>query len=268
MPDESIRNVPIRACITNFERLNKGDTKNVNIWHPFPTTPEELRAALDEIGAEPNRRGKHYITGYNTEIGNLHDYLPEFASLDELNYLASKLNDMTDEQRETYGAVVLDGLYCNDMADLIDITENVGAFYLQPAYSLDQYGDFLADRAREEYGAAVERLADSDDKAICKIPYYIERLEKHLNTVSFAREVVDKEKGRFTDYGYLTKTADFKEVYIAVPSEYRVVVPPPCDPAQRPSAIEKLAAAKDAVKAADAEKPTPGKTGKSHDTEL
>ena len=268
-PELSIRNVPIRACITNIERWNKGDTENVNIWHPFPTTPEELQAALNEIGAGPNGRGKFFTTGYDAQIGNLHDCLPEFVNLDELNYLASKLNDMTDEQRETYGAVVLHGIYGNDMAGLIDITENLESFHLQPAYSLDQYGDFLAEWERDGSATAFEKLKNSQDPDLRGLTVYIERLEKHLDPVSLAREVVAGEKGKFTDYGYLTQLADFKQVYVNVPSEYKVVAPPSREPAERPSAMDKLAAAKDAVKAADAGK-SPGDKpkDKKHDTEL
>jgi hypothetical protein len=81
--------------------------------------------------------------------------------------------------------------------------------------------------------------------------------------------VIKEEKGVFTDAGYLTESGDFVELYNTkhdIPNYCVVSTRPEPLPEERPSAIGRLEAAKEAVKANGADRP-PGQT-KSHDAEL
>ena len=268
MPDQSVRKVPIVVCIANYEQWEKGEL--VNIWHPFPTTAQELQAVLTEIGAEADSNNEFFLSGCQSEIDDLRGYMPEFANLDELNYLANKLNDMTDEERQIFGAVIHAERYCESISQMIDITENLDLFDLQPAHTLREYTAFIKILSQDEQANGIEKLAKSADPDMRGLVAYIERLEKFVDYREYTREVVKSEKGAFTDYGYLTERAGFNTVYArSVPEQYRVVMPVALEPEQRPSAMDRLSAAKDAVAKKDAENPTPVKSADvSHDTEL
>ena len=276
--ERSEQKAPIRALIANaadmvsmfsdIERLRNKDFAKV--WHPFPTTAQELQAALTAIGAEPDVNNEFFISGYQSEIGDLRGYLPEFANLNELNYLASKINDMTDEQRELYSAVIVAGRYCGSMAQMIDLTENLDLFGLYPAHTLKEYTEFIKTLSQDEQADGIEKLKESNDPDMHGLAEYIERLEKHVDYREYTREVVKLEKGTFTDYGYLTESEGFRQVHDVVPQQYRVVTPATPTPEQRPSALGRLAAAKEDVAKDDAKRQAPGKSANaSHDdTEL
>jgi hypothetical protein len=61
-------------------------------------------------------------------------------SLDELNYLAAKIEALDANEREVFEAVLEAEWHCGSVADIINITENISNFELQPAFNEEQYG--------------------------------------------------------------------------------------------------------------------------------
>ena len=61
----------------------------------FPTTAEEVRALFSRIGIDGIRYQEYFITNYESDVLGLYDHLGEYESLDELNYLAHLLEEMT-----------------------------------------------------------------------------------------------------------------------------------------------------------------------------
>ena len=85
---------PFEAFITNLGKYNEGEL--VGEWVKFPTTPEELQRVFERIGiGSKDEFGSVYeewfISDYDCYVDGLYDKLGEYESLDELNYLASKL---------------------------------------------------------------------------------------------------------------------------------------------------------------------------------
>lgn len=86
------REYPFAAFITNLGKYNEGEL--IGEWVKFPTTAEEIKAALDSIGiGQMDDFGYAYeewfITDYDCYVDGLYDKLGEYVNLDELNYLAS-----------------------------------------------------------------------------------------------------------------------------------------------------------------------------------
>ena len=157
------------------------------------------------------------------------------------------------------------------MKDIINIAENIDCFDLQPAFSPQMYGDFLAEMYRDHFAETMEALEKSDDPIMREFAAYVGKLDDHLDGESYGRALAKEENGVFTEQGYLTeKDCGFREVYRGpgdIPAEYRVSVAPNRKPAARPSVMDKLAAAKEAAEKQGAERPgSPPK--KSHDAEL
>lgn len=83
------RDYPFAAFITNLGKYNEGEL--IGEWVKFPTTAEEIKAALDSIGiGQKDDFGYAYeewfITDYDCYVDGLYDKLGEYVNLDELNY--------------------------------------------------------------------------------------------------------------------------------------------------------------------------------------
>ena len=54
--------------------------------------------------------------------------LSEYESLDELNYLADKLDEMSDAEVQHFKAIVKMGEHSDSVQDLINLTENLDCY--------------------------------------------------------------------------------------------------------------------------------------------
>ena len=94
----------------------------------FPTTAEEVQALFSRIGIDGKQYEEYFITDYDSDILGLTDHLGEYESLDELNYLAHLLEEMTPDELEKLEAVMDAGEYTSSVKDLINLTQNLDCF--------------------------------------------------------------------------------------------------------------------------------------------
>lgn len=196
----------LSAYITNLGKYNEGQL--VGKWHEFPTTPEEIAKTFREIGIDGIRYEEFFMTDYETSVSGIYDCLPEYASVDELNYLASKLEDLGNYELEVFEAAVESGEYSGGVQDLINLTDNLDCFdYLKGMendYDLGYYW--------------VEESGCYDTKNLGSLSSYID-YER------FGRDISLDESGTFTAQGYIRNNGDsFVEEYdgINVPEDYKV----------------------------------------------
>jgi len=173
--------------------------------------------------------------------------LPRFVDLDELNYLAAKMDGLTEYQQDIFRSVVEAGRHSESVKDLINITENLDCFDIQPTYTAHQYGEFLSIMGSDEFAGTIDKLANSQDPDMRELADYITRLEKYFDADAYGKDIVKAENGVFTEQGYLTESEGFREVYRGpqdIPAEYRLLLAP--DAADRkPSLLGQIAAAKE-----------------------
>jgi len=196
----------INAYITNLGKYNEGQL--IGKWHSFPTTPEEIAQTFKEIGIDGMRYEEFFITDYESSIAGIYAHLPEYASVDELNYLASKIDDLSVHELEVYEAAIENGDYCGSIKDLINLTENLDCYdYLDGIdgdYDLGYYW--------------VEESGCYDTKDMGSLTNYID-YER------FGRDIALDEGGTFTAQGYIRNNGNsFDEEYdgINIPDEYKV----------------------------------------------
>lgn len=212
------RDYPFAAFITNLGKYNEGEL--IGEWVKFPTTAEELKAALDSIGiGQKDDFGYAYeewfITDYDCYVDGLYDKLGEYVNLDELNYLASKLDEMSQSEYDQFQAAMSVGDHGGSLQDMINLTENLDCYEVNPNITdYDDLGRYYIDQLE-----AVQ------------IPDY---LQNYIDYEAYGRDVALDEDGQFTDYGYVRDTGDsFVEVYDGnpenVPEEYRVMSVPEDD---------------------------------------
>lgn len=206
------KDYPFAAFITNLGKYNEGEL--VGEWVKFPTTHEELKKVFERIGIGAKDDFGHpyeewFITDYDCYVGNLYDLLGEYANLDELNYLASKLDDMSRDEHNQFLAAMEVGDHTGSIQELINLTENLDCY--------DIYPD----------------IEDHDDLG----RYYIDELEamqvpdhlrNYIDYEAYGRDVALDEGGDFTEFGYVRDTgSSFHEYYDgehgSIPEEYRVL---------------------------------------------
>ena len=203
---------PISAFITNLGKYNAGAL--VGQWVPFPTTAEELQRVFSAIGiGKPDACGVSYeewfITAYESRVHGLSAALGEFVNLDELNYLAVKLNSMEQSELKEFEAALAMDDHCGSLQELINLTDN-----------LDCY-DFMPDISDEE---ALGRYYLLEVGSI-KVP---DELIDYIDYEALGRDAVINENGEFVDGGYIRKNGSkFYKSYDGqsegIPKEYRVM---------------------------------------------
>ena len=138
----------ITAHIANLGKYSAGTLTDAVLT--FPTTTEQVQAALRSIGVDGLRYEEIIITEYAASVPGLVAVLGEHAHLDELNYLAARLNALTPEEREVFAAAVRHGEYAGSMQDLINLTYNLDCYELYPEVkTYEDYGRLLVDTGRE-----------------------------------------------------------------------------------------------------------------------
>ena len=213
MPDYSYnKDYPFAAFITNLGKYNEGEL--VGEWVKFPTTAEELKEVFKRIGiGQRDDFGQPYeewfITDYDCYVDGLYSKLGEYENLDELNYLASKLDEMSESEYAQFQAGMEMGDHCGSLQEIINLTENLDCYEIYP--NIEDYDDL-----GRYY---IEELE------VMQVP---EHLQNYIDYEAYGRDVAMDENGSFTDQGYVRDTGDrFCEYYDgergSIPDEYRVM---------------------------------------------
>lgn len=206
------KDYPFAAFITNLGKYNEGSL--VGEWVKFPTTTEEMQKVFERIGiGSKDDFGQPYeewfITDYDCYVDGLYDKLGEYESLDELNYLASKLDEMSQGEYEQFQAAMEIGDHSGSLQEIINLTENLDCYDIYPdIHDHDDLGRYYI----EELDAM-------------QVP---EHLRNYIDYEAYGRDIALEEGGEFTDFGYVRDTGDrFDEVYDgergSIPEEYRVM---------------------------------------------
>ena len=205
------KDYPFAAFVTNLGKYNEGEL--VGEWVKFPTTADEIKAVFDRIGiGQKDDFGCPYeewfITDYDCYVDGLYDKLGEYANLDELNYLASKLDNMDKYEYTQFCAAMEVGDHTGSLQDIINLTENLDCYDVYP--NIEDH---------EDLGRYYIEELD-----MMQVP---EHLKDYIDYEAYGRDIAIEEGGNFTEFGYVRDTGDrFYEEYDGnpenIPEEYRV----------------------------------------------
>ena len=206
------KDYPFAAFVTNLGKYNEGEL--VGEWVKFPTTAEEMKQVFDRIGiGKTGDFGQVYeewfITDYDCYVDGLYDKLGEYESLDELNYLASKLDEMDQSEFEQFQAAMEIGDHSGSVQEIINLTENLDCYDVYPGI--------------EDYDDLGRYYIDELDAM--QVP---EHLRNYIDYEAYGRDIALDESGDFTSFGYVRDTgSSFHEYYDgdrgSIPEEYRVM---------------------------------------------
>ena len=202
---------PFEAFITNLGKYNEGEL--VGEWVKFPTSAEELQKVFERIGIGSkdefgNPYEEWFISDYDCYVEGLYSKLGEYSDLNELNYLAVKLEELNDYGYERFQAAMQISDYTGSLQELINLTDN-----------LDKYDVYPDIKDHDDLGRYYIEELDS-----MSVP---EHLRDYIDYEAYGRDIALNEAGQFTDYGYVRDTQDtFHEYYDgsieSIPEEYRL----------------------------------------------
>ena len=206
------KDYPFAAFITNLGKYNEGEL--VGEWVKFPTTAEEMKKVFERIGIGQkddfgNPYEEWFITDYDCYVDGIYDKLGEYESLDELNYLASKLDDMKSWEYDQFCAAMEMGDHSGSVQEIINLTENLDCYDVYPdIHDYDDLGRYYI-----------------DELDAMQVP---EHLKNYIDYEAYGRDVALDEGGDFTYLGYVRDTgSSFHEYYDgergSIPEEYRVM---------------------------------------------
>lgn len=190
-----------------------GNGSGAGCWVPLPITKGDFLKAAATIGASDPSKDSVFLTNVQPELEVLSPHLHPPYDINQLNFFATKLEALSDGQRDIFSACIQAGRHCSGVPEMINLLENLDRIDLQPAFSPKEYGAFQINLARDEFADIMNRLEQSpspDEQAFFS---YIAQVEAHIDLASYGRAQAENENSVFTDYGYLTETAAFREVY-------------------------------------------------------
>ena len=120
------------AFVTNLGKYNEGQL--VGEWVKFPTTAEEMQEVFKRIGINAEYE-EIFITDYDVDIPRLYEKLGEYENLDTLNYLASRIQELSASEREQYDAILESGASFpgdREVEGYINLTYNLDKFDILP----------------------------------------------------------------------------------------------------------------------------------------
>jgi len=183
----------ISAFVTNLGRYNKGYLDGEYL--KLPATAEEAQALLKRIHIDGVLYEEIFITAYETNVSGLHKYLGENESIDELNHLATLLDDMQSWELEKFEAVLAYGEHTGSVGDLINLAQN-----------LDCYEHYPNIEGEEDLGRYY-----IEEMCTLKVP---EHLQNYIDYEAYGRDMYLNESGLFVDGGYIVENGNsFTEYY-------------------------------------------------------
>ena len=183
----------ISPFVTNLGRYNKGYLDGEYL--KLPATTEEAQALLKRIHIDGVLYEEIFITAYETNVSGLHKYLGENESIDELNHLATLLDDMQSWELEKFEAVLGYGEYTGSVGDLINLAQNLDCY--------EHYPDI----------EGVEDLGRYYIEEMCALEVP-EHLQNYIDYESYGRDMYLNEDGLFVDGGYIVENGNsFTEYY-------------------------------------------------------
>ena len=175
-------------------------------WVRFPTTPEHIAEIFQRLGIGPSDCS---IANTNSHIYGIDHILRDCEDLDELSYLAAKLDELSSDDVDRFAVMVETDKHCGSMEELINLCDNLECYdFLE---GITDYDELARHYMREN--------PSLDNNTI-------DELEDYIDFEQYGREAVKEEKGVFTDNcyvvpngaefhsGYVGRTADIPDCYL------------------------------------------------------
>ena len=168
----------IAIYLTNLHKYNCGIL--CGEWVKLPVSEDKLKSVLRRIGINNKYCSEYFITDYETLLSNLH--ISEYASINDLNELAERVDGLADYDYEKLAAV----LECESsisIAEILEIIDDLDSF--------DLLADVEDDEALGEYYAEIGCIFHN-------IP---DNIQQYFDYEAYGRDIRLELNCCFTTYG-------------------------------------------------------------------
>ena len=168
----------IKIFLTNLNQYNAGAL--VGEWLKLPVADEaELEAVLKRIGICQGSE-EYFITDYESSITNLQ--IEEYASVSEVNELATRMDELNDWDYEKLCAVI-EAESPTSVKAILALLNELDGFDLIPVENEEELGEFYAECCG----------------IFTNLPDFVQR---YFDFEKYGRDI-HLEGGVFTSFGYL-----------------------------------------------------------------
>ena len=193
--------------IDNRSRFETGEAGGA--WLSMPATKEQLHEAMKSVGVTADNPQDFFINGYSTKWDH-HFALPHdvvcAASVDELNFLAARLEALDPAEIGKLNAALQSPAGFESVGQMIDFTYNVDYLVHIEARTPQELGDYYLNKS-----------------GMVQMP---EEWKGGVDLAAFGENAAEQEQGLFTEYGYIMKSGDEWERQFEgreVPEEYHIM---------------------------------------------
>lgn len=117
------------AYIANAESYRDGGlAESAGIWQLFPSTEEDIQETINAIGLSGEDCFGYVVEDYQSPLTNLREALiklPAHADVGELNRIAEKLRDFTEDEMWRFISALLADKHKGTMLGAVSIAENI-----------------------------------------------------------------------------------------------------------------------------------------------
>ena len=170
----------MKIYLTNLGRYNEGYL--VGKWVKLPVCEEVLDKVLKEIGINEYYE-EYFITDYENDIVGIGDVISEYSSVQALNELAQRLEDLSDDEANKLGAV-LEYEACRSVSDVLELLDKLDEF------------DLLTDVTDDE------ELGYYYAEECCSIDIP-ENIQPYFDYETYGRNIRLESSCLYTSYGFL-----------------------------------------------------------------
>lgn len=199
--------VMFEAYVTNLGRYNEGTL--VGEWVGFPTTAEQMQDVFERIGIDGINYEEYFITDYELPAFNskLYDMFGEYENLDELNYLAKRMEESGIDPQKL--GTLLEMETPSNIGDAINAIKNKECYtLLSDVYTNEDLGYYYI----EESG--IYNLSSMGN------------LANYIDYEAFGRDIAMDLTGGFTEHGFIEQIEEPTEYYSGfedIPDEAKVM---------------------------------------------
>ena len=170
----------MKIFITNLGKYTEGYL--IGKWVKLPISEDRLDEVLKAIGINEYYE-EYFITDYENEIIGIGDVISEYSSVQALNELAQRLEDLSADEVDTMGAV-LEYEACRSVSDVLELLDELDNFDLLTDVNDDEeLGYYYA----EEY-------------CCIDIP---EHIQPYFDYEAYGRDIRLESSCLYTSYGFL-----------------------------------------------------------------
>ena len=229
--------------IGNRSRFETDDPSGY--WLDMPATKEQLHEAMQSVGITADNPQDFSIRGYSDDPEK-HIALPYemvcAADVDELNFLASRLNQLDPAEVGKLNAALQQKNGLANIGQVIDFTYNVDFYvHIPEVHTYRDLGDYYLTQS-----------------GMVQMP---EEWKGGIDLTTFGRNAAAQEKGAFTEYGYIVESGDEWERQFEgreVPEEYKIMSYPQPERGEQDKAYMDAAETQQAdAQAAEPQQPRP-----------